>query len=186
MTDVLYRVLPPLYEDMKNSILRVYGEEAKKINLSNILSFASWVGGDMDGNPNVNAKTIRETMARQRALILNLYYNECSALSAKLSQSSTRVTVNKDIQDKIDEYKESFPNAYHSLPPRHRGMPYRVLLRLIQERLQATHDDEAFPYTSASQFMGDIEIIAASLDQNKGQKRWTLRSKSSFKKNLYI
>lgn len=169
MTDVLYRVLPPLYEDMKNSILRVYGEEAKKINLSNILSFASWVGGDMDGNPNVNAKTIRETMARQRALILNLYYNECSALSAKLSQSSTRVTVNKDIQDKIDEYKESFPNAYHSLPPRHRGMPYRVLLRLIQERLQATHDDEAFPYTSASQFMGDIEIIAASLDQNKGQ-----------------
>jgi len=169
MTDVLYRVLPPLYEDMKNSILRVYGEEAKKINLSNILSFASWVGGDMDGNPNVNAKTIRETMARQRALILNLYYNECSTLSAKLSQSSTRVTVNKDIQDKIDEYKESFPNAYHSLPRRHRGMPYRVLLRLIQERLQATHDDEAFPYTSASQFMRDIEIIAASLDQNKGQ-----------------
>ena len=168
ITDVLYRVLPPLYEDMQNAIHRVYGEEAKDISLSNILSFASWVGGDMDGNPNVNAKTIRETMARQRALILNLYFNECGSLSAKLSQSSSRVEVNHDVHSKIEEYKESFPNAYHSLPPRHRGMPYRVLLRLIQERLQATHDDEAFPYTSASQFLEDIEIIASSLAKNKG------------------
>ena len=157
ITDVLYRVLPPLYEDMQNAIHRVYGAEAKDLHLSNILSFASWVGGDMDGNPNVNAKTIRATMARQRALILNLYFNECASLSAKLSQSSSRVQVDQAVYNKIEEYKESFPNAYHSLPPRHRGMPYRVLLRLIQERLQTTHDDEASPYTSASQFLEDVE-----------------------------
>ena len=168
ITDVLYRVLPPLYEDMQNAIHRVYGAGAKDIHLSNILSFASWVGGDMDGNPNVNAKTIRATMARQRALILNLYFNECASLSAKLSQSSSRVQVDHAVHNKIEEYKESFPNAYHSLPLRHRGMPYRVLLRLIQERLQTTHDDEAFPYTSASQFLEDVEIIASSLAQNKG------------------
>ena len=168
ITDVLYRVLPPLYEDIQNSVLQVYGEEAREINISNILSFASWVGGDMDGNPNVNAKTIRETMARQRALILNLYFNECGALSSKLSQSSTRVSVDPAIFEKIDEYKESFPNAFHSIPPRHREMPYRVFLRLIQERLKATHDDEAFPYTQASQFKTDICILANSLNNNKG------------------
>ena len=38
ITDVLYRVLPPLYEDLQNSILRVYGEAAKEINISNILA----------------------------------------------------------------------------------------------------------------------------------------------------
>ena len=190
ITDVLYRVLPPLYEDLQNSILRVYGEAAKEINISNILSFASWVGGDMDGNPNVNAKTIRETMARQRALILNLYFNECGSLSRKLSQSSTRVRVDADILEKINEYKESFPNAFHSIPPRHREMPYRVLLRLIQERLQATHDDEAFPYAKASQFKADINLIAKSLNNNKGHNaglfavQRLLRRISTFKFHL--
>ena len=90
LTDVLYRVVPPLYEDIEHALERVFGADAKGIEVPNFLHFASWVGGDMDGNPNVNAKTIRSTMARQRSLILDLYYNECAALSAKLSQSAGR------------------------------------------------------------------------------------------------
>ena len=48
-------------------------------------------------------------------------------------------------------------------------MPYRVFLRLIQERLQATFDDTANPYEKAAEFQADIELIADSLEQNKGQ-----------------
>ena len=73
VTDVLYRAMPPFYEDLENAAIRVYGEEARKLRIPTIVRFASWVGGDMDGNPNVNAKTIRSTMARQRSLILVLY-----------------------------------------------------------------------------------------------------------------
>ena len=169
LTDVLYRVVPPLYEDIEHALERVYGADAKAIEVPNFLHFASWVGGDMDGNPNVNAKTIRSTMARQRSLILDLYYKECAALSAKLSQSAGRVDVSVAVQQKIDEYRGVFPNAYHAVPARHRDMPYRVLLRLIQQRLQATYDDEAYPYETAAQFRGDIETIANSLAINKGE-----------------
>jgi len=169
VTDVLYRVMPPFYEDIEGAAIRIYGDEARSLDVPRIVEFASWVGGDMDGNPNVNAKTIRSTLARQRSLILDLYYKECAAIAGKLSQSSDRIDIDPGIYEKIAEYRSAFPNAYHAVPARHREMPYRVLLRLIQQRLQATFDDDAFPYESAKQFKADITLISDSLEANKGQ-----------------
>ena len=169
LTDVLYKAIPPFYEDIENAATRVYGDEAHQLQVPGMIRFASWVGGDMDGNPNVNAKTIRSTLARQRSLILDLYYRECRGLSAKLSQSGDRIGVNDVILDKIEHYRGMFQNAYHDVPARHREMQYRVYLRLVQQRLQATYDDDAYPYENASQFRADICLIAQSLEAHKGE-----------------
>jgi phosphoenolpyruvate carboxylase len=169
MTDVLYRAMPPFYEDIRAAVDRIYGEDSKKLEIPNLVHFASWVGGDMDGNPNVNAKTIRATLARQRSLILDLYFKECAAISAKLSQSDSCATFGQGMLDKIEEYRGIFPNAYHAVPARHREMPYRVFLRLVQQRLQSTYDDDIFPYEKVGQLIEDIELIAESLSCNKGQ-----------------
>ena len=168
MTDVLYRATPPFYEDIKMAIRRIYGDEGERVTVPSILRFGSWVGGDMDGNPNVNAKTIRATLARQRSLILDLYYNECATISAKLSQSTDRVDVSEAVLERLDEYRHVFQNAYHAVPARHRNMPYRVFLRLIQQRLQSTYDDDVFPYEKHGRFRADIQLIADSLAANKG------------------
>ncbi len=169
ITDVLYRAMPPFYEDIENAVVRIYGEEAEDLNIPALVRFASWVGGDMDGNPNVNAKTIRATLARQRSLILDLYFNECASISAKLSQSTGSIGVDDSIAKKIDEYRAPFQQAYHAVPARHRDMPYRVLLRLVQQRLQSTYDDDSFPYEKVDQFRDDIQLIADSLANNKGE-----------------
>jgi len=169
LTDVLYKAMPPFYEDIEGAATRVYGEQGSKITVPPLVRFASWVGGDMDGNPYVNAKTIRSTLARQRSLILDLYYRECAGLAAKLSQSSERVSIDDEIQQKIDHYRGWFQNAYHAVPARHRSMPYRVYLRLVQERLQATYDDGTYPYENAAEFSDDIDLIARSLGANKGE-----------------
>jgi phosphoenolpyruvate carboxylase len=169
ITDVLYRSMPPYYEDIRSAVNRIYGDDSKKLEIPDLVHFASWVGGDMDGNPNVNAKTIRATLARQRALILDLYFKECAAISAKLSQSVDCATFSQGMLDKIEEYRGIFQNAYHAVPARHREMPYRVFLRLIQQRLQSTYDDDIFPYEKVEQLLEDIELIAESLSCNKGQ-----------------
>ncbi|NNF39963.1 MAG: phosphoenolpyruvate carboxylase [Woeseiaceae bacterium] len=169
VTDVLYRAVPPFYEDIRAAIDRIYGAEGKNLQLPNLLKFASWVGGDMDGNPNVSAKTIRSTLARQRALVLNLYYNECGAIAEKLSQSTGSAGFSERMLEKIEEYRGIFQNAYHAVPARHRDMPYRVFLRLIQQRLQSTYDDDIYPYEKVQQLISDIEIIAESLAFNKGK-----------------
>ena len=169
ITDVLYRSIPPFYEDLEHAVRRIYGDEAEDARIPTIVNFASWVGGDMDGNPNVNAKTIRSTLARQRALILDLYYNECAALSAKLSQAEDRVEFSEEMLKVVDTYRGVFQNAYHAVPARHRDMPYRVFLRLIQQRLQSTYDDDLFPYENVSQFRADIQLIHDSLAANRGE-----------------
>ena len=169
ITDVLYRAMPPFYEDIEIAVQRIYGADGSKIEIPALVHFASWVGGDMDGNPNVNAKTIRATLARQRSLILDLYYNECASLAAKLSQTRHNIGIDGSIDDKIEQYRIVFQQAYHAVPARHRDMPYRVLLRLIQQRLQSTYDDDIFPYEKVAQFRNDIQIIAASLQHNKGE-----------------
>ncbi len=169
VTDVLYRTMPPFYEDIESAVKRIYGRDADEVEIPDIVHFASWVGGDMDGNPNVNAKTIRETLTRQRSLILDLYFRECATIAAKLSQSTNRIGVSGGVLEKIDEYRVVFQNAYHSIPLRHRNMPYRVLLRLIQERLQSTYDDDIFPYERVRQFEADIQLIIDSLVENKGE-----------------
>jgi len=170
MTDVLYRAMPPFYDDIESAVMRIYGDAAEQLEIPTLVRYASWVGGDMDGNPNINAKTIRETLVRQRSLILDLYYKECGTISAKLSQSTGRVTINEEIDAKIEEYRNVFQNAYHGVPARHREMPYRVYLRLIQQRLQSTYDDDVFPYEKVAQFRADIQLIADSLAANKGEK----------------
>ncbi|MCG8407515.1 MAG: phosphoenolpyruvate carboxylase, partial [Phycisphaerales bacterium] len=169
LTDVLYRATPPLYEDIETAIERIYPDGAKDFVVPPIMQYASWVGGDMDGNPNVNAKTIRSTLARQRSLILDLYYNECASISAKLSQSLDSIPVNEDVLQRIEQYRGMFQNAYHAVPARHRNMPYRVFLRLIQARLQSTYDDDAYPYETVPRFRADIQLIAKSLEDNKGE-----------------
>jgi len=168
LTDVIYRMIPPFYEELEQAFATVYPEQGARLKLPPIVHFGSWVGGDMDGNPSVTAKTIRQSLARQRSLILNLYYAECQRLSEQLSQSGSRVGVSDEIGARSALYARHFSKAAHATPARHREMPYRVFLRLIGARLQATFDDQAFPYESPEEFRADVEIIADSLRANKG------------------
>ncbi|MEE9570667.1 MAG: phosphoenolpyruvate carboxylase [Gammaproteobacteria bacterium] len=168
LTDVLYRMIPPFYEGLEDAIATVFPEHGSRIRPPTLVRFASWVGGDMDGNPNVTAKSIRESLARQRSLVLDLYYNECLTLARQLSQSESRTEFNEEIGTRSVLYAGHFPEAAHSVPARHRQMPYRVFLRLVAARLQATYDDTAFPYESPEEFAEDIELVADSLRANRG------------------
>ena len=168
LTDVLYRMIPAFYENIETALQEVYPELVGRAHMPTLFRFGSWVGGDMDGNPSVTAKTIRQSLLRQRSLILDLYFNESRRLASKLSQSASRVTIDDDVLARIELYRGHFPDAAHAVPARHRDMPYRVLLRLMMARLQSTFDDAAFPYESAKELISDLKIIAASLRANRG------------------
>jgi phosphoenolpyruvate carboxylase len=169
LTDVLYRMIPPFYESFEDALAEIYPERGALIRLPVLVRFATWVGGDMDGNPNVTAKSIRETLARHRTLALNLYYEECGELARRLSQCASRVGVSDELLRRTELYAAHFPQAAHAVPARHRNMPYRVFLRLMQARLKATTEDGAFPYESPEEFIADVDLIADSLRANKGR-----------------
>jgi phosphoenolpyruvate carboxylase len=167
LTDVIYRAIPPFYEAIDTALRSAYG--AKDIpEVPTIVRFASWIGGDMDGSPEITARTIRETLARQRALVLDLYHRECRDLSNKLSQSTSRIGVSPEVHERIRVYSGHFGATMGNVPLRHRDMPYRVLLRLMMARLQSTHDDGSYPYESAEEFLADVKLVDRSLVANKG------------------
>jgi phosphoenolpyruvate carboxylase len=168
VTEVIYRAIPVFYETLREALVEAYDDGVTEAGLPTIFRLASWIGSDIDSRPETTARTIRETLARQRSLLLDLYYGECRKLSEKLSQSGGRTTIAADLLDRSNEYAEHFPNAAGSIPLRHRDMPYRIFLRLIMARLQATFDDDAFPYESPEELLKDLQLIADSLQVNKG------------------
>jgi phosphoenolpyruvate carboxylase len=168
LTDVVYRVVPPFYEALEDALAAAFGPAGAAIPVPPVLRFASWVGGDMDGNPNVTAETVRAALARHRALVLERYHRETLDLARRLSQSSSRVQVDDAVLRQVEAYASRFPAASGAVPPRHRDMPYRVLLRLMAARLQATSRDEASGYASPAEFSADLQRITTSLANHLG------------------
>jgi phosphoenolpyruvate carboxylase len=169
IAEVLYQIVPIFYEEIEGALEQAYGPAARGVELPEILRFGSWVGGDMDGNPDVHAKTIRETVGRHQQIIVNNYFLDCQGLSETLSQSAARVGVAAELLRRIEEYSVLLRGASGLSPARHDRMPYRVFLGQMMERLRATYEGRANHYETAADFLNDLSLIAASLRDNKGE-----------------
>lgn len=167
--EILYQIIPVFYEEVEAALVEHFGPEARHVELPEIIRVGSWVGGDMDGNPDVHAKTIRETLARHQQIVVNRYFLECQALAEALSQSASRVNVSPALLERIERYSILLPTARSAAPARHDRMPYRMFLAQIMERLRATYDGRANHYESAQEFLDDLNVIAQSLLENKGE-----------------
>ncbi len=168
LAEILYRILPAFYAELADALSKLYEVPADSLELPNIIRFGTWVGGDMDGNPDVHAKTIRETLARQQQVIINAYFQECGTLAQLLSQSASRSAVLPELQQRIELYGTLIPGAQGMTPARHDRMPYRVFLGQIGERLRLSYDARPNSYEGPQQFLRDLKLIAASLKANKG------------------
>jgi phosphoenolpyruvate carboxylase len=168
--DIIYRIVPPFYEALETALEASYGEGCMAgRTLPNVLRFASWVGGDMDGNPYVSARTIASTLRRQRQLVLARYIQEIAALSRTLSQSVLRIPIDPQVTQRIEAYAAMFPEALREIGPRHRDMSYRVLLTLIAAKLRATDADQPNGYDHVEAFRDDLRLIDRSLHDNGGE-----------------
>ncbi len=168
LVEVVYEVIPGFYEEVEAALRGTYGEAAAAVHIPELLHFGSWVGGDMDGHPDVHAKTVRESCARHNQLIVNRYFLETQSLAERLSQSSSRVSVSPDMLARIEQYRTLVPGARSATPASHDRMPYRVFLGQIAERLRATYDGRSGHYERVGQLIEDLELISSSLEQNHG------------------
>ena len=82
------------------------------------IRFASWMGGDRDGNPNVTASITREVLLLARWMAADLYLRDVDNLAAELSMQQASPA----LLARVGESAE----------------PYRSLLKQLRERLRAT------------------------------------------------
>jgi len=165
------REVPALYDDIEDEIATHYGP-SEQVAHSSYLQMGSWIGGDRDGNPNVNADTMRHALTRQSTTILDFYLDEVHALGAELSTSTLLIKVSPA----LDALAEASPDA----SPHRSDEPYRRALIGIYARLAATARElgvghilrkevgHAAPYLDPELFAADLETLADSLRQNHG------------------
>ena len=170
LAEILYRIVPGFYEGLAGALHRTFERPIRPLDLPRILRFGSWVGGDMDGNPDVHAKTIRETLERQQLVIVNAYFLEVQRLGERLSQSASRVPVSKGLESRIEEYAALLPAAQESAPARHDRMPYRMFCAQLAARLRNTYEGRPNHYESSVQFLADVRLMAASLTAHRGER----------------
>ncbi|QYX55039.1 phosphoenolpyruvate carboxylase [Pseudomonas sp. S07E 245] len=80
--------------------------------------FASWMGGDRDGNPNVTAAVTREVLLLARWMAADLFLRDIDSLAAELSMQQASA----ELLEQAGEGSE----------------PYRSVLKQLRERLRAT------------------------------------------------
>ncbi|MFA0812317.1 phosphoenolpyruvate carboxylase [Microbulbifer epialgicus] len=118
------------------------------------IRFASWMGGDRDGNPNVTASVTRKVLLLARWMAADLYLRDVENLLADLSM-----------------HKASKELLAHTGPSHE---PYRLVLRRVRNRLRVTRaqmeariNGEPEPagqaYESGQQLFDELSLIDRSL-----------------------
>ncbi|MDY7559308.1 phosphoenolpyruvate carboxylase [Pseudomonas sp. 10B1] len=82
------------------------------------IRFASWMGGDRDGNPNVTAAVTREVLLLARWMAADLYLRDVDQLASELS-----------MQEASDALRAAAGDS---------AEPYRAILKRLRDRLRAT------------------------------------------------
>ncbi|WP_374389770.1 phosphoenolpyruvate carboxylase [Brevundimonas sp.] len=141
-------------------------------SLQPFLRVGTWVGGDRDGNPNVDAGVLAAAFRSQARAVLAFYLDEVHALGAELSLAAELAQVSPALAALAD--------AAHDLSPHRADEPYRRALTGVYARLAATHEAlggsppprrasvQAEPYTGPDAFAADLKVLHDSLVAHHG------------------
>ena len=155
--------VPKLYA----AVERELGEELGGLPV--FFEIGSWIGGDRDGNPFVDAKVLTETLRLQAERAFAFYMDEIRTLRRELTLAALHITISPGLAALAEQ------SAGHS--EHQADEPYRRALLAIQAKLSATyeslfgrpHDDwdktevMLAGYETPEDFATDLQIIVNSL-----------------------
>jgi phosphoenolpyruvate carboxylase len=159
------RELPALYDDIEEEL-------QASLEGATYLQMGSWIGGDRDGNPNVNGGTMQRALVRHATTIFDFYLDEVHALGAELSTSTLLVPADAA----LEALAANSPD--HS--PHRSDEPYRRALIGIYARLASTARElgatnplrkevgHADAYRGPAEFQAELQVLADSLNANHG------------------
>jgi phosphoenolpyruvate carboxylase len=162
--------VPRIHNEIEDSVAALPGE-APAGALPTVLAIGSWVGGDRDGNPFVTAEMLEFAFRRQAEKAFDHYFAEVHALGAELPISGLWV--------KLTPAMQALAEASPDRSPFRQDEPYRRALTGVFARLAATATalglkrehrravGEGAPYKDAAEFMADLDVIDASLRQDR-------------------
>jgi len=182
LEEVLFPLVPRFFEALEREAGAAFGAGAAIP--SSILRFGSWVGADMDGNPNVTPEVALDTAYAQATRVVARYLGSLDAVGEALSQSTRRVTVSAALVDSLARDEVALPSFAAQLVSVTKDEPYRKKLRFVRARLEATQHALAegragglpalivpdHAYDGPAPLLADLRLIAESLAEHRGER----------------
>ncbi len=160
LRDIFLPTLPALYARWE----RVLGERPPSF-----LKPGSWIGGDRDGNPFVDADAMRLALSKAAEAVLGYYLDQLHSLGAELSISTEHVRVDEAIAALADKSGDNAPSRADE--------PFRRAISGVYARLAATYSKLTGkaaprpgnligePYADPAAFRTDLATLARGLVQ---------------------
>ncbi len=171
---IFWDALPALYEDLEDALASYYPEVDPP---SKWLYLASWMGGDRDGNPNVDHEITAETLRLHRGLAVESHRRTFQELARRLSMSDRRLPPPPELTAWI-ESRRPLP-AHAAYIEQRYAESYRLVLSLLAADLNdASKDDmtarllENKPHQARmnlQDLLMPLDIISASLPASLAQ-----------------
>ncbi len=154
LTSTIMETAVQLNADLRVA-LETHYPEGDWANLPAPLHYASWIGGDRDGNPNVTPEVTLTTLATLRRAARQVYLDEVIALRDYLTQAGSEIGATAALLDSLTggECIERYP-----------GEPYRCKMDQIAARLEADF------YHTGQELLADLRLTADSLRQHRGRR----------------
>jgi phosphoenolpyruvate carboxylase len=124
----------------------------ERLGPSSPLRFGSWIGGDLDGNPNAGPDTVREAVERSAAIVRDLLRRDIRTLATSWGISTTLVDADQAV-GAVDLSEDRNPTE-----------PYRRRLTAIWEALGADR------YRSAAELARELDVVERSLRAHHGSR----------------
>ena len=134
--------------------------------IKTFLKIGSWIGGDRDGNPFVDARILQETFREQSSLIFDYYERELDHLSFEIPLHDGFISVPETVLNLAAHAKDRSVHRERE--------PYRLALSRIKEILKATQaklghvsDSATDIYRTAVEFQNDLDHLDQALRQSR-------------------
>jgi phosphoenolpyruvate carboxylase len=157
LTSALMDMVVDIYGELTEALQAAYPSEDWD-DLPALLCYASWVGGDRDGNPNVTADVTIETLSTMRRTVRTVYLEELAYLREHLTQAETAVS--EPLLAMLDRCTAEMRAKLNRHYP---GEYYRQAMSVIYDRL---HKDD---YDQSEDLMADLALVRQSLLAGQGQ-----------------
>ncbi|OBQ89625.1 phosphoenolpyruvate carboxylase [Mesorhizobium sp. AA23] len=164
--EVIFEATPQLYGKLQGAFERHYPGEP--IRIPSFMRYASWIGGDRDGNPNVTAAVTAHALAEYRNTGMGCYLTQVQRLVTVLSASSNVIDLPPGFKPVLQTALDKSGQA-QAIAARNPDEPLRQFASAMLARLAATRDGGAAAYLSAEAFRADLNALSSVLEAIGGR-----------------
>jgi phosphoenolpyruvate carboxylase len=164
--ETLFEVVPEMLTSLERALRRYY--PGARFEVTPLLQFGSWIGGDRDGNPFVTTSVTRQIFADNALAGMHRYRRRLIELARVLSISERVRQVGEGFRGALNRQLEASGDAA-AIAGRNSGEPYRqyltCMVRKLDESIAAVQGRRTAraQYGNADELVADLRVLEEAL-----------------------